>query len=942
MSSVRTQSPLIKRAKQEAVFLSTSLMDRCVDATVAELEQAEQRSKSVAQRMQLSDAAQALARVRGELRTAVPAQFERTIDQALDSASETAVRGPRTPMAEDDLALLEDAEVARFVEASRLQQAALPVVEEQLTRLDSLMSSAMGLPVVRADLNPLRPDVLCSALLAVIDRQPTEQALRAHWVRYLARPFAAELKRLYEGVVKLLEGEGVEEARYRLKLTEGGGGSYGGGGGAAAGAAGGNGPANGAGSGLAGGGSRGNGGATGGGAGQAAGGGGSDGGDGPMVGAEMASDQQQLQARRNLFPNMGELAQARPAVSQRLMRDFLYRPQWVAEYDEPLSDGYYQAVQAQIQSLAAQPAAVYDAATAARTRARARQLSVVDRPAREVAPELPLPPEQWGDVASPQERTRTLMDLKSRASKISQVLGLDAVRTLVAQVAGDERVLAPVREAFVALEPALLRLAMSDPRFFGDEQHAARRFIEAVAQRSFKYNDEFSEEFEDFMAPVRDAVRELDALPEATEADFAERLQAFETRWQQQDALDEDGKARGLRSMQFAQQRQELADKVAWEFSLRSDLDGVPQVVADFLFQDWSLVIAHAQLTDERGQLDPGGYLAVVSDLLWSVKRDATLRDPARLFEIVPGLLRALRRGLHMLGKDPQDTEPFFDTLMRLHNPVLRLRRLRSARDAEETGFSRPLPEAELLPDEIEPIPLERPKPKAAEQPWLGHHERLAAGFDADAAESGGAPLSTGAELEDPEDTGLQTSYTVLGRLGEVVDAGFAATLPGEGADAAADGALAGADSFPVAEHTPPAAGAAQGFVPIDRTEAAGEGAAAAAARLVAPHRLHAESTDEAEARTRAQLARLRVGDWADLKVRGQWRRAQLQWTSDNGALFMFISRGGRPHSMTRRTCEKLLRARHLRPVDAGAVVDKALHELREDEAPTSLNASLA
>lgn len=33
---------------------------------------------------------------------------------------------------------------------------------------------------------------------------------------------------------------------------------------------------------------------------------------------------------------------------------------------------------------------------------------------------------------------------------------------------------------------------------------------------------------------------------------------------------------------------------------------------------------------------------------------------------------------------------------------------------------------------------------------------------------------------------------------------------------------------------------------------------------------------------------------------------------------------------MTRRTCEKLIRERQLRPVDAGAVVDKALPQLGE------------
>ena len=46
---------------------------------------------------------------------------------------------------------------------------------------------------------------------------------------------------------------------------------------------------------------------------------------------------------------MSQLAQTRPAVSQALMRDFLYQPKWVEEHDEPLSQAYYEDVQAQVE-----------------------------------------------------------------------------------------------------------------------------------------------------------------------------------------------------------------------------------------------------------------------------------------------------------------------------------------------------------------------------------------------------------------------------------------------------------------------------------------------------------------------------------------------------------------------------------------------------------------
>ena len=230
-------------------------------------------------------------------------------------------------------------------------------------------------------------------------------------------------------------------------------------------------------------------------------------------------------------------------------------------------------------------------------------------------------------------------------------------------------------------------------------------------------------------------VRALDGLPQAQPQDFAQRLQALEDGWRQQDEGEAEAREHGLRSIQFAQQRQTLADKVAWEFSLRSDLDGVPAAVADFLYQDWSLVIAHAQLTDARGQLDPGGYLAVVSDLLWSVKREAALKAPARAFEVLPEVLRTLRRGLDLLGKDPEDAQTFFDVLMRYHDPVLRLRRVRSARDAQASGQGPLTGISAAVPLESDAIPLERPTPRAAEQPWLGRRELVLAGFDDEPAQ---------------------------------------------------------------------------------------------------------------------------------------------------------------------------------------------------------------
>lgn len=80
-----------------------------------------------------------------------------------------------------------------------------------------------------------------------------------------------------------------------------------------------------------------------------------------------------------------------------------------------------------------------------------------------------------------------------------------------------------------------------------------------------------------------------------------------------------------------------------------------------------------------------------------------------------------------------------------------------------------------------------------------------------------------------------------------------------------------------------------------------------------------------------AVLDGLTTGCWVDLHSHKRWLRAQLVWASTRGTLFMFVSRGGRPHSMTRRSCARLIERQWLRPVGAHGVVAHALASLKEE-----------
>jgi hypothetical protein len=73
------------------------------------------------------------------------------------------------------------------------------------------------------------------------------------------------------------------------------------------------------------------------------------------------------------------------------------------------------------------------------------------------------------------------------------------------------------------------------------------------------------------------------------------------------------------------------------------------------------------------------------------------------------------------------------------------------------------------------------------------------------------------------------------------------------------------------------------------------------------------------------QEADLAIGAWVEIKLKGNWVRAQMTWASPHRTLFMFISGAGLAHSMSRRTMDRLRKAGLMRVVATHRVMDNAL-----------------
>lgn len=762
---------------EQAVARAPQWMARAIDHACTQLQE-ESRRGSGPERQDLAVAAAELAQHRVLWCAAIAGALSKAV-----TTGDTA--RPAMRVNPSSLTLVDDGEVARHIESSRLAMELESRVEKPLAECDKYMSTALGLESIQPEENPLRPAVFAQALREVMNESDPAPGRPALWMRHMAQPLAEELAALYETCVKLLVRANVQPADYRLSSP-------------AALAARVSAPA-------------------------------------PLEPSSrrdsgvvrLRAPQEQPRTRSAMS---GWMELATQAIGGPLLREFLFGA--APQARQPLAPAYYRQVDEELAALEAR----WDEAPPDPQAAREfEHLPAVDRPARAVGPDSPLAREVWGDLGAARQRSLVRTRLRKQAKQVGQVMGLDLVRQLVGQVAQDPRLLAPVREAMVALEPSLARLAMHSPRFFGEAGNPARQLLEAVAQRSFKYNDEFSTEFRDFFDGVTRRFNALNRDEALTGAQpFEQALGDLERGWTAQDREEQEQREQVMRAVQLAEERQAEADRIAWKLSQRSDVEGTPAIVQDFLFGPWSLVIAHARLANPGADMDPGGYIRVIADLLWSVKRETTLRDPARAFDVIPRVLPTLRAGLQALGHPPLETESFFQALERLHRPVLKLR-ARHRRSSLHAELA-----AAPLDDDLKPAPAL--KPQVREDLWMEGEALRACGF---------------------EDT-LPSDYAAL--------------EPDSG---------------------PPA-------IPV---------------RTVA-------GAPMAPAQADAVIAMLQEGCWVDLFSKQRWRRARLTWASGQRTLFMFVSHGGRPHSMTKRSLQRLVMNRLLRPVDSHEVVQHALDAL--------------
>jgi hypothetical protein len=299
-------------------------------------------------------------------------------------------------------------------------------------------------------------------------------------------------------------------------------------------------------------------------------------------------------------------------------------------------------------------------------------------------------------------------DEPAQRRKLGVQLGEEVVLLMLDNLMQDARLLEPVRASLKALEPVLVKLSQQDGRLFSERQHPARLFLDNMTHRSLAFSSTQAAGYTRFQAAFDKVVTQLKSGA-GDAAAFRQVLVELDKAWGREEAEQHERAAVAARGLLQAEQRNLLAQRLSQEYGERMAGLKVPEMVVTFLRGPWAQVVAQAQLNFADGTDDPGGYQALVDDLIWSVQLRLTRRNRPRLVQMVPDMLVKMRRGLELISYPPKRMAAFFDALISFHEQVFD-----SARPAQAEPPSAPAP---------------APESGATGGFWIGDEEAAESGF---------------------------------------------------------------------------------------------------------------------------------------------------------------------------------------------------------------------
>jgi hypothetical protein len=251
-------------------------------------------------------------------------------------------------------------------------------------------------------------------------------------------------------------------------------------------------------------------------------------------------------------------------------------------------------------------------------------------------------------------RQRT-QQLKRQAATHSEKATIEIVALMFQAILSEERIPAAIRVWFARLQMPVLRVALSEPEFFGSLEHPARQLIDRMGACVMGF-DASAINGSALENEVKRVVQVIEQYPETGRRVFQlvyDEFQRFLSKY-----LTEKGPTSKLVSVaQQVEQKETMA--IQYTIELRKMLNDVPvrEEIREFLFKVWAEVLAVAAVKNGPQHEETLALKKSASDLVWAASAKPNRNDRAKVIQDLPDLLTRLRRGMTLLGLEASEQE---------------------------------------------------------------------------------------------------------------------------------------------------------------------------------------------------------------------------------------------------------------------------------------------
>ena len=253
------------------------------------------------------------------------------------------------------------------------------------------------------------------------------------------------------------------------------------------------------------------------------------------------------------------------------------------------------------------------------------------------------------------------IELKKKAETKGEKATIEIVALMFQSILQEDRIPPGIRVWFARLQMPVLRVALSEPDFFGTANHPARQLIDRMGSCVMGF-DASGIQGGALEKEIKRVVQVIEQYPETGKrvyelvyAEFQKFLQKF---------LTGTGATQKVASVaQQVEQKETLT--IQYTIEMRNMLKDIPvrEEIRAYLFKIWAEVLAVAAVRKGPQHAETLELKKTSTDLVWAASAKPNRADRARVIQDLPKLLQRLRAGMALLGMAPSQQDVHIKTV---------------------------------------------------------------------------------------------------------------------------------------------------------------------------------------------------------------------------------------------------------------------------------------